>query len=101
VVKPKSKNMHLVRLEESFKHTRRHNLKMNPKNAFNASITKLLGLRVHKKDTKINENKTKAILEVSPPSKKENYNIFFEKINFLTCLISNLSNKTIAFKWKV
>lgn len=52
---------------------------------------------VHKKGIKINQNKTKAIMEVKVPSTKTKLQSLLGKINFLTRFISNLSGKTQAF----
>jgi len=49
------------------------------------------------KGTEINQNKTKAILETKPPSRKKELQSLLGKINFLKIFISNLSGRTEAF----
>ncbi|XP_050890198.1 uncharacterized protein LOC127095564 [Lathyrus oleraceus] len=56
-----------------------------------------LGFVVHKKGIKINQNKTKAIMETKAPSTKKELQSLLGKINFLRRLISNLSGRTQAF----
>ncbi|XP_050896003.1 uncharacterized protein LOC127102699 [Lathyrus oleraceus] len=56
-----------------------------------------LGFVVHKKGIEINQNKTKAIMEVKGPSTKKGLQSLLGKINFLRRFISNLSGKTQAF----
>ncbi|KAI5446571.1 hypothetical protein KIW84_014417 [Lathyrus oleraceus] len=52
---------------------------------------------VHKKGIEINQNKTKAILDLKPPSTKKQLQSLLMKINFLRRFISNLSGKTRVF----
>ncbi|XP_050896078.1 uncharacterized protein LOC127102788 [Lathyrus oleraceus] len=56
-----------------------------------------LGFVVHKKRIKINQNKTKAIMETKSPSTKKELQSLLGKINFLRRFISNLSGRTQAF----
>ena len=77
---------------------RKHGLKMNPlKCAFCVQAGDSLGSVVHKKGIKINQNKTKAIMEAKVPSAKKGLQSPLGKINFLRRFISNLSGKTQAF----
>lgn len=71
---------------------------MNPlKCSFCARASDFLGFVVHKKGNKINQNKTKAILDVKHPSTKKQLKSLLGKINFLRRFISNLSDKTQAY----
>lgn len=71
---------------------------MNPlKCAFGVCAGDFLGFVVHKKGIKINQNKTKAIIETKAPSTKKELQSLLGKINFLRRFISNLSGKTQAF----
>ena len=56
-----------------------------------------LGFVVHKKGIEINQNKTKAIFNTSPPSNKKQLKSLLGKINFLRRFISNLSGRTKVF----
>jgi len=71
---------------------------MNPlKCVFGVRAGDFLGFVVHKKGIKINQNKTKAILEIKPPSTKKEIQSLLGKIKFLGRFISNLSGRTEAF----
>lgn len=98
MVKFVSEKSHIDHLRQSFERMRKHGLKMNPlKCAFCVQVGGFLGFMVHKKGIKINQNKTKAIMEAKPPSTKKELQSLLGKINFLRRFISNLSGKTQAF----
>ncbi|XP_058733336.1 uncharacterized protein LOC131604940 [Vicia villosa] len=56
-----------------------------------------LGFVVHKNGIEVNQSKTKAIMDIKPPSTKKELQSLLGKINFLRRFISNLSGKTKAF----
>src|ERR1044072_1611605 len=98
VVKYASKNGHFDHLRYAFERMRKHGLKMNPlKCAFGVVVGDFLGFVVHKKGIEINQNKTKAIFNTSPPSNKKQLQYLLGKINFLRRFISNLSGRTKIF----
>ena len=98
VIKSNSKSIHLQHLRESFERTRKYGLKMNPlKCAFCVQAGDFLGFVVHKKGIEVNQSKTKAIMDVKPPSTKKELQSLLGKINFLRRFISNLSGKTKVF----
>lgn len=69
IIKSVLKGDHLDCLRQSFERMRKHGLKMNPlKCAFCVRAGDFLDFMVHKKGIEINQNKTKAIIEVKPPS---------------------------------
>jgi hypothetical protein len=71
---------------------------MNPlKCAFCVQAGDFLGFVVHKKGIEVNQSKTKAIMDVKPPSTKKELQSLLGKVNFLRRFISNLSGKTKAF----
>ena len=71
---------------------------MNPlKCAFCIKEGDFLGFVVHKRGIKINQNKTKAILEAKAPTNKKELQSLLGKINFLGRFISNLSGKMQTF----
>lgn len=73
-------------------------LKMNPlKFAFYVRARDFLGFMVHKKGIEINQNKTKTIVDLKPPSMKKQLQYLLGKINFLRRFISNLNGKTQSF----
>src|ERR1044072_1270847 len=91
VIKFISAETHLHHLSQSFERMRKHGLKMNPlKCAFFVQAEDFLGFVVHKKGIEINLNKTKAIMETTPPSTKKELQSLLGKINFLRRFISNL-----------
>ena len=84
VVKSSSENGHIDHLRLSFERMRKYGLKMNPlKCAFGVRAGDFLGFVVHKKGIEINQNKTKAIMELQPPSTKKQLQSLLGKINFL------------------
>ena len=98
VIKSSSENGHLDHLRRSFERMRKYGLKMNPlKCAFCVHAGDFLGFVVHKKGIEINQSKTKAILDLKPPSTKKQLQSLLGKINFLRRFISNLSGKTKVF----
>ena len=98
VVKSSSEKDHLDHLQRSFERMTKYGLKMNPlKCAFGVRACDFLGFVVHKKGIEINQNKTKAILEIKPPSTKKEIQSLLGKINFLRRFISNLSGRTKVF----
>lgn len=98
VVNPVSTKNHIDHLRQSFDRMRKYGLKMNPlKCAFCVQAGDFLGFVVHKKGIKINQNKTKTIMEAKTPSTKKELQSLLGKINLLRRFISNLSGKTQAF----
>ena len=72
VVKSNKKDTHLNHLRKAFKKMRKHGLKMNPLNcALGVTVGNFFGFITHNKEIAINQNKAKAILEASPPNKKQ------------------------------
>lgn len=70
---------------------------MNPLKCALYVYARDLGFVVHKRGIEINQNKTKAIFDLNPPSMKKKIQPLLGKINFLRRFISNLSNKTRPF----
>lgn len=98
VTKFASRRGHIDHLRELFERMRKHGLKMNPlKCAFDVQASDFLGFVVHKKGIKINQNKTKVIMDVKLPSTIKELQSLLGKINFLRRFILNLSGKTQAF----
>ena len=80
MVKTVSGESHMDHLLQSLERIRKHGLKMNPlKCAFFVQAGEFLGFVVHKKGIKINQNKTKAIMEAKTPLTKKSYNHFWER----------------------
>ncbi|XP_050919351.1 uncharacterized protein LOC127136884 [Lathyrus oleraceus] len=71
---------------------------MNPlKSAFGVHARDFLEFVVHKRGIEINQNKTKAILDLKIPSTKKQLQSLLGKINFLRRFISSISGKTRVF----
>jgi len=72
VVKSLDLDQHLKELEQAFLCIKHHNLKMNPtKCVFGVPVENFLGFLVHQQGIKVDKNKAKVILEVSPPRIKK------------------------------
>ena len=57
---------------------------MNPlKCVFGVSAGEFLGFVIHQKGIKVDKNKTKSILETSPPKNKKQLQSLLGKVNFL------------------
>lgn len=98
VIKSSSQGDHLNYIRCLFDRMRRYGLKMIPlKCAFSVHAGDFLGFMVHKRGIEINQNKTKAILDLESPSTKKELQSLLGKINFLRWFISNLSSRTKVF----
>jgi hypothetical protein len=98
VIKSNGRLTHVEHLRKAFVRMRKCGLKMNPlKCAFCVQAGYFLGFVVHKKGIEVNQSKTKAIMDIKPPSTKKELQPLLGKINFLRRFISNLSGKTKAF----
>lgn len=98
VIKSSLGDGHMGRLRQSFQRLRKYGLKMNPlKCAFCVRGWDFLGFMMHKKGIEISQNKTKAIVDLRPPSTKKKLQSLLRKIIFLRRFISNLSGKTQSY----
>ena len=72
VVELNAKREHSKNLKRAFDKMKMYKLKMNPlKYAFNMIVRNFLGFLMQTKGIKVDKNKTKAILEASPPTNKK------------------------------
>jgi len=72
VIKSNGQHTHVDHLRKAFLRMRKCGLKMNPlKCAFCVQAGDFLGFVVHKKGIEVNQSKTKAIMDVKPPSTKK------------------------------
>ena len=77
VAKSNAKDKHLRNLKQAFDRIRKHKLKMNIlKCAFGVIVGNFLVFLVQKKGIEVDKNKTKAILEASPPTSKKQFQAF-------------------------
>ena len=65
--------------------------------AFGVSAGNFLGFLVHSQGIEVDKNKTKAVLEVSPPNNKKELESLIGKVNFLRRFIANLVGKMKVF----
>ena len=85
-------------LRQSFGRMRKHGLKKNPlKYAFGVFVDYFLGFLVHKQGIEVDKSKAKAVLKASPPTNLKQLQPLMGKINFLLCVIPNLSTKKKVF----
>ncbi|XP_038699650.1 uncharacterized protein LOC119996943 [Tripterygium wilfordii] len=86
-------NVQRVRIAHDL-HVWKYILKMNPlKCSFGVSAGNFLGFLVHQRGIEVDKNKTIAVLEEQPPSKKKELQRFLGHINFRRRFISNLTGK--------
>ena len=73
VVKSKTREEHVLHLQEVFHLLRKYDMKLNPsKYAFGVSVDKFLGFMVSQRGIEVSPDQVKAIMETPPPrSKKE------------------------------
>nr|CAN71500.1 hypothetical protein VITISV_007955 [Vitis vinifera] len=73
VVKGKTREEHVLHLQEVFHLLRKYDMKLNPsKYAFGVSVDKFLGFMVSQRGIEVSPDQVKAIMETPPPrSKKE------------------------------
>ncbi|XP_024197604.1 uncharacterized protein LOC112200825 [Rosa chinensis] len=98
VIKSKTRSGHVADLEQTFKHMRKHKLKMNPKKCvFGVSAGNFLGFLIHQRGIEVDKNKAKAIINAPAPSNKKQLQSFLGQVNFLRRFISNLAGKLRPF----
>ena len=69
LVKSLQEDNHLSNLQETFDTLRSYNMKLNPsKCTFRVTIGKFLGFMVSQRGIKVNPNKIRAIMEMTPPT---------------------------------
>lgn len=98
VVKSQSYDEQLEHLRKAFSRMKEFDLKINPlKCAFGVPAGNFLGFLVHQRGIEVDKNKTKAWMEVKPPSTKKELQQLLGSLNFLRRFIPNLAGKVKAF----
>ena len=98
IVKSNCMADHKKDLSKVFQRMKEHNLKMNPlKCAFGVSAENFLGFLIHERGIEVDKNKTKAIIQASPPQNKKQLQRFLGQVNYLRRFIANSAGKTRAF----
>ncbi|KAM1546691.1 hypothetical protein ACFXTH_047106 [Malus domestica] len=97
VIKSARQQTYLDDLHQAFLRIRRHNLKMNlAKYVFGVSAGIFLGFLVHHRGIEVDDNKARAIINVSLPTTKKQLQSLLSKINFLRRFIANSVGKMKA-----
>ncbi|RVX07130.1 Retrovirus-related Pol polyprotein from transposon 17.6 [Vitis vinifera] len=74
VVKSKTREEHVLHLQEVFHLLRKYDMKLNPsKCAFGVSAGKFLGFMVSQRGIEVSPDQVKAVMETPPPGAKRNY----------------------------
>nr|KYP63438.1 Transposon Ty3-G Gag-Pol polyprotein [Cajanus cajan] len=93
IAKSKNKHDHLIHLRKLFNHLCKYQLKLNPaKCTFRVRSGKLLGFIVNEKGIEIDVDKVKAITEMPLPKTKKEVRGFLGRVNYITRLISLLTD---------
>ncbi|RVW37698.1 Transposon Ty3-I Gag-Pol polyprotein [Vitis vinifera] len=76
VVKSKTREEHVLHLQEVFHLLRKYDMKLNPsKCAFGVSASKFLGFMVSQRGIEVSPDQVKAVMENHPPGARRNYNV--------------------------
>lgn len=98
IVKSPQKEAHLVDLEETFESLRASHLKLNPaKCTFGVASGKFLGHVISGRGIEANPEKTKAILNMQPPSTPKHIQSLNGCLTSLRRFISKLFEKSLPF----
>lgn len=98
IVKSKTKIDHLEDLEETFNTLRKFQLKLNPaKCSFMVSSGKFLGHMISGKGIEANPEKTRALLEMPPPSNTKQIQSLNGCLTSLRRFISKLAERSLPF----
>ncbi|CAL1401615.1 unnamed protein product [Linum trigynum] len=98
IVKSKVTSHHLSHLCRAFLCMRAHKLKLNPlKCAFDVSACNFLGFLASQRGIEVDQNKTKAMIEVMPPCNKKELQRFLSQVNYIRRFISNCADRTQVF----
>ncbi|RVW39472.1 hypothetical protein CK203_101499 [Vitis vinifera] len=74
-LKSKTREQHILHLQEVFYLLRKYDMKLNPsKCAFGVSAGKFLGFMVSQRGIEVSPDQVKAVMETPPPGTKRSYN---------------------------
>ncbi|KAI4365352.1 hypothetical protein MLD38_021344 [Melastoma candidum] len=98
VVKLTKEELHVDHLRNAFIKMRKRQLKLNPlKCAFGVKAGQFLGFLVHQRSIEVDQNKVKAIQNLTAPKSKMELQAFLGRVNYLHRFIGNVAGKTEAF----
>ena len=98
VVKSKTREEHVLHLQEVFHLLRKYDIKLNPaKCAFGVSAGKFLRFMVSQMGIEISPDQVKAIMETPPPRSKKELQCLTGKLVALGCFITRFTNELRPF----
>jgi len=93
IAKSKSEEEHLANLRKLFERLRKFKLRLNPaKCTFGVRSGKLLGFIVSQKGIEVDQDKMRAILEMSHPCMEKAIQGFLGRLNYIARFISQLTS---------
>nr|CAN76815.1 hypothetical protein VITISV_044116 [Vitis vinifera] len=98
VVKSKTREQHILHLQEVFHLLRRYGMKLNPsKCAFGVSAGKFLGFMVSQKGIEVSPDQVKAVIETPPPRNKKELQRLTGKLVALGRFIARFTDELRPF----
>ncbi|RVW67471.1 Retrovirus-related Pol polyprotein from transposon 17.6 [Vitis vinifera] len=98
VVKSKTREEHVLHLQEVFHLLRRYDMKLNPsKCAFGVSVGKFLGFMVSQRGIEVSSDQVKAVMETPPPRSKKELQCLIGKLVALECFIARFTDELRPF----
>ena len=98
LVKSTTAELHMAHLVKAFLILREYNMKLNPaKCAFGVSVGKFLGFIVNNRGIEANQDKIRAVLDMSSPSSIKEVQCLTGRIVALSRFVSRASDKCQPF----
>ncbi|RVW95440.1 Transposon Ty3-I Gag-Pol polyprotein [Vitis vinifera] len=98
VVKSKTREEHVLHLQEVFHLLRKYDMKLNPsKCAFGVSASKFLGFMVSQRGIEVSPDQVKAVMETPPPRSKKELQRLTGKLVALGCFITRFTDELRHF----
>ncbi|RVW14316.1 Retrovirus-related Pol polyprotein from transposon 17.6 [Vitis vinifera] len=98
VVKSKTREEHVLHLQEVFHLLRKYSMKLNPsKCAFGISASKFLGFMVSQRGIEVSPDQVKAVMETPPPRNKKELQRFTSKLVALGRFIARFTDELRLF----
>nr|CAN82630.1 hypothetical protein VITISV_028132 [Vitis vinifera] len=98
VVKSKTREEHVLHLQEVFHLLRKYDMKLNPsKCAFGVSVGKFLGFMVSQRGIEVSSNQIKAVIETPPPRNKKELQRLTGKLVTLGRFIARFTDELRPF----
>ena len=98
VVKSKTREEHVLHLQEVFQLLRKYGMKLNPsKCAFGVSVGKFLGFMVSQRGIEVSSDQVKAVMQTLPPRSKKELQRLTGKLVALGCFITRFTDELRHF----